>query len=371
MKELLKLWLAIRKRGILQQLSAIILLAGVLGFSHNASNPIGLRFSENTVPDIATAKNATPTVTHSLSDNKNDLNTKTNAARVANAFSAPVTPSPTNSFYVPPTAITWAEIKPLHNLKKVILVDARPRPFFDAGHIPGAICLPEPPSTEEWTSFRKKYALDSHIVTYCSSTNCSLSFKLAHRLSKEGYEFVQFITGGYFAWLREEALAKSGVTSTNIGAGQAALPTRINQRPSEIPAQDVPPVLPPISGDPGGQKLDNALPITWLQVRTMLSVGQVLLIDARPKSEYEQGHITGAISIPFDAPPSAVKQFLAGKPSTARFAAYCAAMGCPEAFQLSTRLIREFGFVNAQFMLEGYAEWKRLQATTPSKGTNL
>ena len=345
-----------------RQIGAILVMSCILGLAYNASNPIGIRWSEparssppapppahqtQRAPEPAKPSNAVAPAVISLA-----AKTNSPSGVVTNSAASPATS------YVPPTPTTWAEVKPLDAQGRVVLVDARPRAFYDAGHIPRAVSLPEPPSAEQLAAFRKQYPTNAHVVVYCSSTSCSLSFKLATRLAKEGaYEFVQFITGGYQAWQREETLAHAGGISST---GRSSLTA---SGPREMPAQEIPPILPLVEARPTGQKLENALPITWAQTRPLLGINQAVLLDARSKAEYDLGHITGAISIPADSSPEKIRQVLADRKSTARLVAYCGAMGCPEAFRLATRLMRELDYPNSQFMLDGYAEWRRAQKT--------
>jgi len=68
---------------------------------------------------------------------------------------------------------------------------------YEAGHIPGAILLPQSSTDDEIRAFRDKYPTNTHLVVYCSSTSCSLSFKLAFKLANEfGYSNVEYMTGG-------------------------------------------------------------------------------------------------------------------------------------------------------------------------------
>ncbi|MCL5097738.1 MAG: rhodanese-like domain-containing protein [Candidatus Omnitrophica bacterium] len=352
----------------LEQLGAILATSCILGLAYNAANPIGIRWWE-TDPHGPSKRQAIHSSDPSRGQNKASnsvlplavlLVEKTNlpSLGLTNIAAAEA------SSYVAPTPASWAEIKPLHANGQVVLVDARPRSYFEAGHIPGAVSLPEPPAADEFAAFCKQYPTNAHVVIYCSSTSCSLSFKLANRLAKEGgYSFVQYITGGYLAWLREETLANLGGISTT-GRGNLAVSAA-----REMPAQDNPPIMPPISAIPTGQKLEHAMPITWAQSRPLLAIGQAVLLDARSKDEYDLGHITGALSLPADSTSETIRQVLTNRNSASRLIVYCGAMGCPEAFQLATRLMREMEFPNAQFMLEGYAEWRRAQKTIPPPGS--
>jgi len=311
-------WGAHVSPGTLKQMSAIVAMGCILGLAYNASNPIGIRWSEMARP-------SSPTNSAAHSNDPSRVQTRATHAMVppalATAGESRATAPAQAKGYVAPTPAFWAEIKPLHAQGRVVLVDARARPFFDAGHIPGAVNLPEPPDAEEWAAFRKQYPTNAHVVVYCGSTTCSLSFKLANRLAKEsGYEFVQYITGGYQTWLREETLGDAGGI---MATGRANLAT--GPLPG-IAVQDLPPILPPVAAHPTGQKIENALPISWAQTRPMLAIRQAVLLDARSKAEYDLGHIAGALSLPADSPPETIRKVLADRNSSTRLITYCGAM---------------------------------------------
>lgn len=351
----MKRWLSCITPDALKRSSAIFLTSVLLGLVCNASSPVGIRWSDpsrssplSSQPDqaIAPRQPAIP-VANSVPPSL--------AAATANSNSFPsdsIDPAPPPSTdFVPPTPASWTEIKPLALQGQVLMVDARPHSFFEAGHIPRAVNLPEPPSPQEWTVFCQQYSTNTPIVVYCSSTSCSISFKLAARLAKEGgYTFVRYMTGGYLEYLREEILANLGGLAA---AGNSSLVISSSGEMSVLDAA----LLPPRAD----RKLENALPITWAQTRPLLAINQAVLLDARSKEEYDKGHITGALSLPAESSIETIRQVLARQSSTTRLIAYCGASGCPEAFQLATRLMKELDFPNAQFMLDGYAEWRRDQ----------
>lgn len=124
---------------------------------------------------------------------------------------APATASATNAPAAPAapirysTATTWAQTKPLAAEGKAVLIDARPKAIYDAGHIPGAISLPEGSPPEEFAALQKKYKPDDHLVVYCASTSCSVSKRVADKITQEyGFTNVSFMTGGYQEWQQAE-----------------------------------------------------------------------------------------------------------------------------------------------------------------------
>jgi len=104
-----------------------------------------------------------------------------------------------------PTRITWAQAKPLLASGQIVLVDARPKAAYDAGHIPEAISLPEAAPPEQFAAFQKQYGPKTHIIVYCTDTKCAASMRQAIKLvTWYNYQKVQFMPGGYQEWQQTE-----------------------------------------------------------------------------------------------------------------------------------------------------------------------
>lgn len=90
--------------------------------------------------------------------------------------------------------------------------------------------------------------------------------------------------------------------------------------------------------------------------------GDVVLVDVRPREEYEAGHIEGARSIPFDE----LEERLAELPSDREVVAYCRGPFCAYAHD-AVRRLRAAGRP-ARRLEEGWPEW-RLASVTPGATT--
>jgi rhodanese-related sulfurtransferase len=178
------------------QTAGIVALAVVAGLAFNRSNPVGLDLSSSAPaagprPKVATG--ATPTS--------------------PSAPQAPLVAPKLGDLEEPAkkavtTRITWAEVKPLLESHAVVLVDARPAAAFAAGHVPGAVSLPEKSAPAVLAAFAALHAKDQRIVTYCSDKSCSASMRLAQSLTDHhGFQAVQFMPGGYQEWQRDQSLA--------------------------------------------------------------------------------------------------------------------------------------------------------------------
>lgn len=77
----------------------------------------------------------------------------------------------------------------------------------------------------------------------------------------------------------------------------------------------------------------------------------MIILDARPKQDYELDHITGAISMPFFEVEQRYKEL----PRDTWIVSYCA---CPKAeAEVAARILREKGFERVKVFYDGYFEW--------------
>jgi rhodanese-related sulfurtransferase len=81
----------------------------------------------------------------------------------------------------------------------VIVVEALPAPYYESGHLPGAINIPHTQVEELAPSLLPDK--DAAIVTYCSNTACPNSSVAAAVLAKLGYTNVAKYAEGKQDWL--------------------------------------------------------------------------------------------------------------------------------------------------------------------------
>lgn len=93
-------------------------------------------------------------------------------------------------------------------------------------------------------------------------------------------------------------------------------------------------------------------PVTRRELLRRLSRRDVVVVDVRPKVEYEIGHIRGAVSIPL----ADLRRRLRELPKTALIVAYCRGPYCVLAPQALT-LLRSRGF-RARRLEDGLPEWR-------------
>jgi rhodanese-related sulfurtransferase len=88
------------------------------------------------------------------------------------------------------------------------------------------------------------------------------------------------------------------------------------------------------------------------ELRKRLADGDVVLLDVRPRSEYEAGHIAGARSVPVEE----LEALLADLPADAEVVAYCRGPYCVFADEAVTTL-RSQGY-RARRLTEGFPDWQ-------------
>jgi len=98
---------------------------------------------------------------------------------------------------------------------------------------------------------------------------------------------------------------------------------------------------------------DELEPVSREELLTRADGGGVVVLDVRPREEYEAGHIPGAVSIPL----AELEARLATLPPGAEVVAYCRGPYCVLAPQALT-LLRQHGY-RARRLRDGLPEWRR------------
>lgn len=97
---------------------------------------------------------------------------------------------------------------------------------------------------------------------------------------------------------------------------------------------------------------DGMEPVGRTELLKRARSGKVVVVDVRPREEFDAGHIAGALSIPL----SALEKRLTEIPTTREIVAYCRGPYCVLAAE-AVRLLRRRGY-RAFRLQEGYPEWR-------------
>ncbi len=92
---------------------------------------------------------------------------------------------------------------------KAQFVDARSEADYRAGHIKGAVNIPDVNFENHIGSFLEKTAAETVLITYCEGDACTLSKSLAEKLALAGFEKVFHLKNGWGQW-RERGLPIAG-----------------------------------------------------------------------------------------------------------------------------------------------------------------
>lgn len=99
--------------------------------------------------------------------------------------------------------------------------------------------------------------------------------------------------------------------------------------------------------------MDTDVPVSNERVLVELHNNSIILLDVRPQSEYQLGHIEGAINLPLEELEWQMGKLDQGK----KVVTYCRGPYCTLSYQAVAKL-REAGF-QACRLGDGYPEWKK------------
>ncbi len=97
---------------------------------------------------------------------------------------------------------------------------------------------------------------------------------------------------------------------------------------------------------------DDLQPVSRKALLSMVKAGEAMVIDVRPASEFEAGHIAGAVNVPVDELP----RYLSALPKEQEVVAYCRGPYCMLSFDAVEQL-RRLGY-RARRLEDGFPEWQ-------------
>ncbi|NEU29678.1 metalloregulator ArsR/SmtB family transcription factor [bacterium LRH843] len=95
--------------------------------------------------------------------------------------------------------------------------------------------------------------------------------------------------------------------------------------------------------------------VSLAELNERMEKGEVLLLDVRPKEEFETAHIPGAVSIPIEE----LREKLSSLPTTCDVVAYCRGPYCLMSVE-AVELLRSKG-INAYRLEKSVQDWNELQ----------
>jgi rhodanese-related sulfurtransferase len=110
-----------------------------------------------------------------------------------------------------------------------------------------------------------------------------------------------------------------------------------------------------------GESSSKGFPMVDLvATRKILADNHYLVFDARKPSEYQMGHLPGAISFPFEAKDQVFAEWAAILQPDQKVLVYCSSRKCDDALNLALYL-REFGVKEIAVFGEGVEGWKNAE----------
>ena len=156
-------------------------------------------------------------------------------------------------------------------------------------------------------------------------------------------------------------IQKVGAVST---AGQSAGEDEATGAPDDTTG---PAATPTTQGEAsGGAGTEGSA--TMEELRAMMEKGTVTIIDARAADVYAEGHIAGAINIPYDRLPEYYERLAELAAPDAAIVCYCFGPTCDFSDQLATEL-RIMGYTNVRVFTGGWEYWQK--AGYPAEGTKV
>jgi rhodanese-related sulfurtransferase len=174
------------------------------------------------------------------------------------------------NYVVAETAAVFA----LYKKNKALLMDARPYSKFIGETIPGSLSIPDTKAKE--LAGRFPIDLNTQIVTFCGGYSCDKSFNLAKLLVSKGYKNVKVYSAGMPAWKK----ANYHTTKRKISPKSPMIKKELVFKNSIALGAD--------EGSVDGE---------WFKSNIGKLPKNVQIVDVRPKSDFEVGHIDGAINI--------------------------------------------------------------------------
>jgi rhodanese-related sulfurtransferase len=100
------------------------------------------------------------------------------------------------------------------------------------------------------------------------------------------------------------------------------------------------------------------MPVGLMQVKELVDAKQAVLVDARSGSNFAEGHIAGALSLPVDqARQNPARPLKSGIPADATIITYCNGFSCHDSMEVA-KILTKAGFASVYVFEGGFPEWR-------------
>lgn len=104
------------------------------------------------------------------------------------------------------------------------------------------------------------------------------------------------------------------------------------------------------------------------EAANLFNASNVLFVDARDEYDYQQGHIEGAINVPFEGEEIHLTDFLNSVDWSAKTVIYCGGADCDLSLYLA-RFLNDTGFTSVNIFFGGWNDWELRELPTDSGGS--
>ncbi|MFP4485745.1 MAG: rhodanese-like domain-containing protein [Campylobacterales bacterium] len=181
--------------------------------------------------------------------------------------------------------IKMDEAKKYFDEKSALFVDARGYKLYQAGTIMGSLNVP----VSEYDKLKKFLPADKSatIIPFCNGYKCEHSDELAELMQEDGYKSVKVYKGGYPEWKENDYPLMGLVRECKDESDGEYEPTgkKVTINGAEVYLVD---------GD------ETMIDQFWFAEVLKDGVPEdIVMIDVRKPEQYKEGHIEGAINVPF------------------------------------------------------------------------
>jgi rhodanese-related sulfurtransferase len=116
---------------------------------------------------------------------------------------------------------------------------------------------------------------------------------------------------------------------------------------------------------PSGVRLD----ISLIEAKNLFSKQTAIMIDARPKGDYEKGHIRGARSLPWHEVDQRFMAVTKDISVDTPIITYCDGETCELSHNL-TNFLLDLGFTNVRILVNGWTKWQNADLPIEKEDAN-
>jgi len=84
---------------------------------------------------------------------------------------------------------------------------------------------------------------------------------------------------------------------------------------------------------------------------------EFIFVDARSRNDYDEGHISGAVSLPVGQFDEKIEVFLEQYPPEKSIVTYCSGRTCEDSHKLA-QLLLAFGYTEINVFIDGFPGWE-------------